>query len=139
MNFLLDTNVVSELVRPGADANVLKWIDALAEEQTFISVVTIGEIRKGIASLPMGRRRDILDNWLSFDLPERFDGRIISVTVEIADVWGRMAGKAKVAGVGFAVLDGFIAATALAHKLVVATRNTRDFVALGADLVDPWK
>ena len=139
MSYLLDTNVVSELVRPGADAHVLRWIDYIPEEQAYISVITVAEIRQGVASRPPGRRRDVLDNWLSVDLQERFEGRIIGVTVEVADIWGRLAGKAKAGGVGFSVLDSFIAATALAYSLVVATRNTRDFAAHGVGLVNPWQ
>ena len=138
MSYLLDTNVVSELVRPGANSQVLKWIDSVPEEQAFISVITVAEIRKGVASLPSGRRRDVLDEWLSFDLVERFQGRIMDVTIEIADVWGRLAGQAKAGGFAFAVMDGLIAATAVAHSMVVATRNTRNFAGHGVSLVDPW-
>ena len=139
MNYLLDTNVVSELMRPEANPKVLQWIDAKPEGNIYLSVITVGEIRKGINSLAPGRRRDVLEAWLTMDLLERFEGKILAVTVEVANIWGRLAAQGKAAGVAFAVLDGFIAATAAVHSMAVATRNVADFAGHGVEIVDPWQ
>jgi toxin FitB len=136
---LLDTNVLSELVRPHAEGRLLDWIDTLDEDQTFISVITIAEIRSGIASLPAGRKREALDAWLRFELLDRFRDRVLTVTVEIADQWGELAGRAKKVGKPLGVMDGFIAATAAVKGLVVATRNTRDFIPTGVACFNPWQ
>jgi toxin FitB len=136
---LLDTNVLSELVRPKADRRLLTWIDSIDEDETFVSVVTIAEIRSGVASLPSGRRRDALDSWLRFELLDRYRDRILTVTVEIADQWGELAARAKQSGRSLGVMDGFLAATAKAKGLVVATRNTRDFAPIGIACFNPWQ
>ncbi len=139
MRVLLDTNVLSELVRPQAERRLLEWVESLDEDQTFISVITIAEIRSGVESLPRGRKRDALHAWLKFQLLERYRERILTVTVEIADRWGELAARAKLAGKPLGVMDGFLAATALANGLVVATRNTKDFLPLGIACFNPWQ
>jgi toxin FitB len=136
---LLDTNVLSELVRPQAERGILEWIDSLDEDQTFISVITVAEIRSGVASLPPGRKRDALDTWLRYELLERYRDRILTVTVEVAHHWGELAARAKQVGKPLGVMDGFIAATAAVKGLVVATRNTRDFAPLGVACFNPWQ
>ncbi|MGL4440981.1 MAG: type II toxin-antitoxin system VapC family toxin [Bosea sp. (in: a-proteobacteria)] len=138
MRVLLDTNVLSELVRPQAEQRLLNWIDSMDEDQTFISVITVAEIRSGIASLPPSRKRDALDAWLRFQLLERYRDRILPITTQIADQWGEFAGRAKRAGKPLGVMDGFIAATAAVKGLVVATRNTRDFSTLDVSCFNPW-
>ncbi|MET0606599.1 MAG: type II toxin-antitoxin system VapC family toxin [Beijerinckiaceae bacterium] len=138
MNYLLDTNVVSELARRDADRRLLAWAGSLAEEQVYLSVVTIAEIRKGIALLPQGKRRSSLDEWLREGLLDRFRQRIVGVGVEIAELWGLLAAQARSKGAGFPAMDGFLAATALKHQFAIATRNTKDFSQLNVKVINPW-
>lgn len=138
MRLLLDTNVLSEVTRPAPDARVLKWLDRLDEDRSFISVVSIAEIRRGIALMDDGRKRDALAGWLSSDLPERFEQRVLSVDVPVALAWGDLMGVAKRRGRGLSSMDGLIAATAIANDLTVATRNIRDFEGFGIELLNPW-
>ena len=138
MSFLLDTNVLSELTRPGCEPRVLQWLRSLDEDETFISVVSVAEIRQGIEFLPRGKRRDALHDWLNLGLIERYAGRTIDVTVEIAGHWGVLAARAREAGGKLPVMDGFIAATAHVRSLTLATRNVRDFAKLGVRFVNPW-
>jgi predicted nucleic acid-binding protein len=138
MNVLLDTNVLSEVRRPGPDRKVLAWLDAIDEDRTFISVASIAELRRGIALMDDGRRREALAAWLAVDLPERFSGRILPVDATIAARWGDLMAQARQSGFALSGMDGFFAATALAHELVLATRNTKDFAPLGVPLFNPW-
>lgn len=138
MNILLDTNILSEVRRLEPDRRVLDWLDRLDEDHTFISVISIAEIRRGISLLDEGRRRDSLADWLAHDLPQRFDGRILAIDSAIALAWGDLMASAKKLGVGLAPLDGLIAATAVANSLTLATRNVRDFQVFGIGLIDPW-
>ncbi|ANM13074.1 VapC toxin family PIN domain ribonuclease [Rhizobium leguminosarum bv. trifolii] len=138
MRLLLDTNVLSEVTKPNPDMRVLAWLDKLDEDRTFISIVSIAEIRRGVALMDSGRKRDALTEWLARDLPQRFQRRIIPVEEPVALAWGDLMGQAKRSGRGLSSMDGLIAATAVAHDLTLATRNTRDFVGFGIELVDPW-
>ena len=138
MNVLLDTNVLSEVRRPAPDPKVLAWLDALDEDRAFISVASIAELRRGIALMYDGRRRDTLASWLAGDLPARFAGRIVPIDPAIAECWGDLMAQARQSGIALSVMDGFFAATALARELVLATRNTKDFARLGVPLFNPW-
>jgi predicted nucleic acid-binding protein len=138
MSLLLDTNVLSEVTRPSPDEGVLKWIHGLDEDRTFISIVSIAEIRRGIALMDSGRKRDALGEWLAHDLPQRFENRIIPVEGSVALAWGDLMALAKRSGRGLASMDGLIAATAVAHQLTLATRNTKDFEGFGVDIINPW-
>jgi predicted nucleic acid-binding protein len=138
LRFLLDTNVLSETQRPMPDRRVLQWLDRLDEDRAFISVVTLAEIRRGVALMAQGRRRDAIANWLAGDLLERFDGRILIVDVRTAFAWGDLMAEAKRRGAGLASMDGLIAATAIAHGLTLVTRNVQDFHGLDVELLDPW-
>ena len=138
MNVLLDTNVLSEARRPTPDRGVLEWLDRLDEDRAFISVVSLAEIRRGVALMDKGRRRDALAEWLARDLPERFAGRILAVDEKTAFAWGDLMAEAKRRGTGLASMDGLLAAAALAHGLTLVTRNLRDFQELGVPLFDPW-
>ena len=135
---LLDTNVLSEFMRPAPDSRVIAWMAALPEEDGFISTVTIAELRRGIALLDTGRRKRDLNAWLRDDVPARFDRRIIDVTAAVADRWGELMASARRGGNTLAPLDGFIAATAATHSLTLATRNTKDFEFLPLELKNPW-
>lgn len=138
MRFLLDTNVLSEVRRPVPDTRVLAWLDALDEDRAFISVVSIAEIRRGIVLMEDGRRRDALSRWLADELPQRFEGRILSIDTTAALAWGDVMGMAKRLGRGLSSMDGFIAATATGGGLTLATRNIKDFEGFGIALFNPW-
>ncbi len=136
--FLLDTNVISELVKPRPDSGVVSWVDSVDEHLLHISVLTLGEIRKGIASLPDAARRVSLEAWLESDLAVRFFDRILPIHKEIADRWGRLAAQAAASKTSLHVIDGLLAATALHHNLTFVTRNTKDVLGTGVSLFNPW-
>lgn len=138
MRLLLDTNVLSEVTRPAPDSRVLNWLDGLDEDRTFISVVSIAEIRRGVALMDEGRKREALAEWLAQDLPQRFAHRVLPVDEPVALAWGDLMGLAKRRGRGLSSMDGLIAATAIGHELTLATRNTKDFEGFGIELLDPW-
>jgi predicted nucleic acid-binding protein len=138
VRFLLDTNVLSEVHRPEPDRQVLEWLAELDEDRAFISVISLAEIRRGIAFLDGGRKREALVNWLSHDLPQRFAGRVLLIDEAVAFAWGDLMGSARKRGIGLAAMDGLIAATAFAKDLTLVTRNTKDFQAFGLSLIDPW-
>lgn len=114
-------------------------MDAQNEETLHLSVLTLGEIRKGTALLPAGNKRDRLERWLETDLPERFATRLLPINKEIAELWGAMAGQAQLKGIALAVIDGLIAATAKCHNLTLASRNVRDFSLWGVPVINPWE
>jgi predicted nucleic acid-binding protein len=136
--FLLDTNVVSELIRPKPEPKVARWIDSTDEELLFLSVLTLGEIRKGVVQLSRSARRTALEAWLRHDLPLRFAGRIVNIDQEIADRWGHLSGLLSAKGAHVAVIDGLLAATAAQHGLTLVTRNTSDVAPTGVPVLNPW-
>lgn len=138
MNFLIDANVLSEVRRPAPEPKVLEWLDRVDEDRAYVSVVSIAEIRRGIALMEAGRRRDALSEWLEHDLPERFERRTLHIDEGIALQWGDLMAASRRAGRGLSTMDGFLAATALARGLTLVTRNTNDFASLGIDLLNPW-
>ena len=139
MSYLLDTNVLSEFQKPRPDEAALDRLRRLEEEELYISVVSIGEIRRGIALLPPGRRKSTLDHWLSVGLLPRFEGRTLDVTPNVAQAWGETMAEAKRLGVAISILDAFLAATAQVHFLTIVTRNTKAFKAFNQKLLDPWQ
>jgi toxin FitB len=136
--FLLDTNCISEVVQPKPNPQVVRWMDVAPEDQMYLSVLTVGEIRKGADLLPAGVKRTALERWLEAELPARFKSRILDVTAPVADRWGALAAAARKKGLTLAVVDGLIAATALHHALTVVTRNVKDFADLGVNILNPW-
>lgn len=136
--FLLDTNVVSELIRRKPDDNVISWVEETDESLLFLSVLTVGEIRQGVERLRPGRRRGRLESWLQADLPSRFQGRILPIQEAIADRWGRIAAIAAAKGKPAPVIDGLLAATALHHNLTLVTRDTSDVAGTGVPTLNPW-
>ena len=136
--FLLDTNVISELVKAKPEPRVTNWIETTEETLLYLSVLTLGEIRKGIASLPHSARRVKLEVWLDHELALRFSDRILPVDQQVADRWGRIAGSAAARKSPLPVIDGLFAATAQHHNLILVTRNTRDIGATGVPAFDPW-
>jgi predicted nucleic acid-binding protein len=139
MDYLLDTNAISEWVKPRPDPGVVRWFDQVDEDRTYLSVITLGELRKGIDRLVNGRRRQRLDHWLTIELPERFANRILPIDSTTADQWGRLLARTETAGTTIHGTDALIAATALAHQLQVVTRNVAHFQPTGIDILSPWQ
>ena len=138
MSFLLDTNVISEWVKPQPTAKVINWLEAVDEEQVFLSVVTIAEIRHGIEQLPNGNRRQRLAAWLAGELIGRFEDRILGIDLLIAEHWGILMARAKRAGIVPSTMDGFVAATAETYALTLVTRDTGNLGKLGIKVFNPW-
>lgn len=139
MSFLVDTNVLSEVRRPTPSPKVLAWLDEVDEDRAFISVISLAELRRGVALMDDGRRKAALADWLARDLPERFAGRILTIEPAIAEAWGDLMAQSQKVGKALSTMDGFLAATALARQLTLVTRNTKDFVPLGIPLFNPWE
>lgn len=138
MNFLLDTNVISEPMKARPNAGVLAWLGEVDEDCVFLSVVTITELLYGIERLATGKRRDRLDDWLRKDLGLRFEGRILPVDLGIADACGRLVARSESLGRPIEPRDAFIAATAEVHGLTLVTRNASDFEPTLKAIVTPW-
>ena len=138
MNFLLDTNLVSEWIKPQPHPGVVTWLANADEDRVFLSVVTLAELRYGVERMAIGRRRTRLEQWVQNELPQRFDGRILGIDSQIADVWGRVVAHSKAAGRPMSTMDGFIAATAVVHQLMLVTRNVGDFESTKISVVNPW-
>jgi predicted nucleic acid-binding protein len=137
--FLLDTNCISELVRPRPEPRVVEWMEATDETILNLSVLTLGEIRKGVAALPQGKRRTHLETWIEVELLARFAGRVLPINVAIADRWGLIAAETKRKGKALPVIKGLLAATALHHNLTVVSRNASDFTNTQVQVLNPWQ
>lgn len=138
MNFLLDTNLVSEWIKPRPDPGVVGWLAEADEDRVFISVVTLAELRHGIERLATGQRRKRLNEWMEDELIFRFEQRILPIDTATAEAWGRIVAHCEGLGRPIGTMDAFIAATARVHKLTLATRNQTDFeLALDA-IINPW-
>lgn len=138
MSYLLDTCLISELVRPAPNERVVQWVDACNEYELFLSVLTLGEIQKGIAKLASGKKKTALTSWLKDELEIRFAERMIPVSPDIALMWGSMLGDAENRGHALSAIDAFIAATAVVHDLVLVTRNISDFRGCSVEILNPW-
>jgi predicted nucleic acid-binding protein len=138
VSFLLDTSVISELVKKSPHAPVLKWIGGQDESSLYLSVVTIGELEKGIARLMASTRKSRLQSWVRRDLVERFGARLLPIDVRAAARWGALTGESEKRGQPLPVIDSLIAATALVHGLAVVTRNVSDFERCGVACMNPW-
>jgi predicted nucleic acid-binding protein len=139
--FLLDTNVISEFARPDSkpDQRVRQWLETADPNSLFASVLTFGEIRRGIEKLAPGKRRTDLESWLKVDLHQWFEHRLLGIDEAIANRWGLIAAAAQRAGRPLAVIDGLLSATALEHKLTIVTRNSTDFVVTSVPILNPWQ
>jgi toxin FitB len=137
--FLLDTNVLSETLRPRPDANVSAWIKRQPRDVQFLSVVSVGELRRGLILMSPGKQRARLEQWLEQDVLLLFAGRILPVTLDIGSRWGALDAEGQLRGRPLNTADGMIAATALQHGLTLVTRNTKDFGGLGVTLFNPWE
>jgi len=137
LNNLLDTCFISELVKPTPNENVINWLNQTPNERLFLSVITIGEIRKGLTKLPESKKKNRLTNWLN-TLLEDYQARIYSINLTIAENWGNIQGKAENNGTPLASLDSLIAAVAYTYNLIVVTRNESDFTASNVTILNPW-
>ncbi len=138
MSFLLDTNVVSEWVKPRPDPGVMSWLAAVDEDRVFLSVIILAELRRGIDRMAGRDRRRRLNEWLQTELPLRFESRVLPIDPAIADEWGKMIARRDAAGRPMGAMDGFIAATAAVHNLTLVTRNVEDFRLSLDSILDPW-
>jgi predicted nucleic acid-binding protein len=136
--YLLDTNVIADLMKTRPDRNVVSWIDGIPEHCLHLSAITIGEIRKGIDLLDDTERRSALQLWLHRDVRERFAGRLLPFDDRVAERWGSIEAAAKRRRITLPTVDAQLAATAAAHDLILATRNTRDFASMNISLLNPW-
>ena len=137
MSFLLDTNVVSEWLKPSPNAGLARWTDSVDEDRTFLSVISLAELRYGIDRMARGKRQLRLEEWLRHELPIRFEGRILPIDPSVADACGRIIRRSELLGCSIEAMDAFLAATAEVHSLTFVTRNTSDFVVL-KKLLNPW-
>lgn len=138
MKYLLDTCVISELIKKKPNPNLVQWTSNIEESKLFISVLTIGELHKGIEKLPLGNKKTTLHKWVTYDLKKRFENRIIDFDIQIAATWGKIQAQSELLGRTLPLIDGLIAATGLCYDLVVVTRNTKDMEVSGAALFNPW-
>ncbi len=136
--YLLDTNIPSETLRPRPHANVAAWLKSQIKDSQFLSVVTMGELRKGATLLPLSDKRTQIEEFIEALIPSWFAGRILPVTQAIAERWGVLEGQRLLVGRPIGAADGMIAATALEHSLTLVTRIVRDFSGLGVALLNPW-
>jgi tRNA(fMet)-specific endonuclease VapC len=139
MKYLLDTCVISELVSKQPNSKVVEFVDALDNDDAYLSVITIGEITKGIEKLPKSKRKQMLHSWLKEDLLVRFSGKIIPIENDVITEWGSLTAKLELVGSLIPAIDSLIAATALAYTLVLVTRNVSDFEGSGVEIVNPWE
>jgi len=138
LNFLLDTCVVSELVSKRPDPGVVRWIDNVDPDRAHLSVVTIGEVKKGIEKLRSPERKDALESWLQDELLVRFRERLVVLDVGVLLEWGRLIARLEGQGAPMPAMDSLIAATALQGHFVLVTRNEADFQRAGVQLLNPW-
>jgi len=137
MNYILDTNVVSELVAREADQKVVNWVDSIDSESVFLSVITIGELKKGIEKLPDSKRRKTLESWLEEDLLVRFRGRILPLDIPVLLTWGRLVASLEKEGKPLPAIDSLLAATAAQTGFTLVTRNTGHFDPAGISVFNP--
>lgn len=136
--FLLDTNCISEDIKPKPNPRVVAWLRDTDFSLLYLSVLTLGEIRKSIEGLPDGRRKMHLQIWLETGLRSQFGSRLLPIDGAVAERWGLLEANARAHRRNLPIIDGLLAATALEHNLTVATRNTKDFEAARVPVFNPW-
>lgn len=138
MSYLIDTCCISELVKKKPNPNVVKWFADQDELSMFLSVITFGELRKGIEKLPDSKKKKELNRWVKEDLKQRFKNRILNINLDEANKWGEILATAEKNGKPLPAIDSFIAATALVHDFSIVTRNTQDMEGSGVEVINPW-
>ena len=139
MDYLLDTCVLSEFTRRSPEEKVIHWLDGISEERLFLSAITIGEIQHGIERLSASHRKLELQTWMNDRLIGRFGERVLPLDSQTLFLWGTLTARMESAGQPVPVMDGLIAATAIQHNLILATRNVADFLSCGVQIVNPWE
>jgi len=139
VNYLLDTCVLSEFTRRQPDKRVIEWLNSIEEEKLFISVITVGEIQRGIERLPDSHRKTELLVWMNTGLLKRFAERMIAIDAPTMFIWGSLTARLEAAGQPMSVMDSLILASALQNNLIVATRNVADFLSGGVQVINPWE
>ena len=139
MNYLLDTCVISELIKKEPEEKVIKWIDSIEEDKLYLSVITIGELEKGISKLKSSKRKALIKEWLHEDLLIRFDNRILILDIDTFQKWGELVASLEKKGLKMPTIDSLIAATALKYSFCLVTRNDRDFKNCNMQIFNPWE
>ena len=139
MNYILDTNVISELVKGIPNSKVVSWLDRVDPDNIYLSVIALGEIRKGIEKLPASKRKNTLDSWFKEELLVRFHNKILPLDLPVLLAWGELTARLEKRGNPLPAIDSLLAATALQAEFTLVTRNTGDFQFTGISLYDPWK
>lgn len=139
MSYLLDTCVISELIKSTPEPTVVEWIDSIEEDKLYLSVITIGELEKGIAKLKPSKRKSKIKEWLNDDLLIRFNKHILILDIDIFQQWGTLTASLEKQGIKMPTIDSLIAATALTHNLCLITRNEKDFRNCDITILNPWK
>jgi predicted nucleic acid-binding protein len=138
VNYILDTNVISELVSASADPRVLEWIGGIDQDSVYLSVITVGELKKGIEKLESSNRRKTLELWLEEDLLVRFSERILDLDLSVMLVWGGLVARLEKEGKPHPAIDSLLAATTLYTGFTLVTRNTKHFKHIEIPVLDPW-
>jgi predicted nucleic acid-binding protein len=138
MSYLLDTCAISEFTKRQPEPKMVQWLASADELSLYLSVITVGEIRKGIARLPDSQRKQALAHWLEVDLVQRFSERLLPLDANTLFVWGNLAARLEQNGLVMPAVDALIAATALQHDLTLVTRNQSDFEHSGVEIFNPW-
>jgi len=138
LKYLLDTCVISELIKSAPNNKVVEWLNEQPSDMLFLCAITIGEVRKGLAKLPDSDKKDILTVWLN-TLIQEYKERILSIDLMVCENWGVIQGNAEKAGTPMPSIDSLIAATTYTHNLTLVTRNERDFIPSNIPIINPWK
>jgi len=139
MNYILDTNVISELVARKPNSKVVAWLESVDSDSIYLSVITLGEIKKGIEKLSASKRKNTLDSWFKEELLTRFHNRILPLDLPVLLTWGELTARLEKHGTPLPAIDSLLAATALQAEFTLVTRNTGDFQLAGISLYDPWQ
>jgi predicted nucleic acid-binding protein len=139
VNYILDTNIISELVATRPNSKVIDWIQSVDPNRVYLSVIAIGELKKGIDKLPNSERKAMLDHWLREDLLVRFENHLLTIDADTMLIWGSLNAQLESIGRPISAIDSSLAATALRWQFTLVTRNTAHFTQTGINLLNPWE